>query len=603
MIFNKHINRYYLRYSYLFIIGILTLIAIDWIQLYIPEYLGQIVDLFVVDYNAEAIWLTVLDISLKVLVIAAGLMVGRIVWRLCLFNASKRIEADLRARMFEKAERLSREYYQNQKVGTILSWFTSDTETIEEYFSWGTLMLVDAIFLSLFSIIKMIRLNLFLSILSFIPLILIVVWGALVEIFISKIWKERQESNDKLYDFSNENFTGIRVIKAFVKERQEMKSFAKIAMRNSKANVKFARVNVIFDMLIEILIASMIVIIIGFGGYLVYRSLNLDPFILNLFNLSYTADLKASELVTFIGYLDTLIWPMIALGQVVSMRARAKTSLGRIANFLDAEEDVKSPENAIKLKNVKGKVTFKNFSFKYPSSELDTLRNVTLEIAPGEKVGIVGRVGSGKTTFANILTRLYNFNEDTVFVDDVDLMKCDIDSLRANVSYAPQDNFLFSDMVKNNISFANKELNQESIERAAQFAVIDADIKSFDKGYETVSGERGVTLSGGQKQRISLARAYVKHAPILVLDDSFSAVDLSTEEAMLKNIKEKCKDQTVIVIASRVSSVSHLDKIIVLNDGEVEAFDTPKNLMKNSPTYQRMVKSQELERELTEEGA
>lgn len=600
MLFGRHINKYYLRYSYLFIIGILTLVAIDWIQLYIPEYLGQIVDLFSVNYVASEIYKSVLDISLKILVIAVGLMLGRILWRITLFSASKKIEADFRSRMFEKAEKLSRQYYQDNKVGTILSWFTSDTETIEEYFSWGTLMMVDAIFLSIFAVIKMVRLNLLLSLMSFIPLALIIVWGALVEKFMSKSWERRQKANDKLYDFSNENFVGIRVIKAFVKERQEMRNFAKIAKENRDVNVSFARVNVIFDAIIEILIGAMIALIVGFGGFLVYRSLNGDPYVLNIFKFSYTANLEVGSLVTFLGYMETLVWPMIALGQVVSMGARAKTSLGRISHFLDAEEDIKSKEDAVVLKDVKGKIEFKNFSFKYPSGNMDSLKDINLIINPGEKIGVIGRIGSGKTTIANILTRLYNFEPNTVFVDDVDLMDVDLTSLKENIAYAPQDNFLFSDTIRNNIAFSNKDSNEEDVVDAAKFAVINGDIKGFKNGYETVIGERGVTLSGGQKQRLSLARAYLKHSPILILDDSFSAVDLSTEEAMLHNLKSVSKEQTLIVIASRVSTVAHLDKIIVLDNGKVEAFDTPKNLMKISPTYKRMVKSQQLEEELKE---
>ncbi|MCR5332918.1 MAG: ABC transporter ATP-binding protein/permease [Bacilli bacterium] len=600
MIFGKHINRYYLRYSYLFIIGILTLIAIDWIQLYIPEYLGQIVDLFTVDYVANEIYKTVLDISLKILVISFGLMLGRILWRLTLFSASKRIEADIRRKMFEKAEKLSRQYYQDNKVGTILSWFTSDTETIEEYFSWGTLMMVDAIFLSIFSIIKMVRLNVLLSLLSFIPLVLIIIWGALVEKFMSKMWTKRQEANDKIYDFANENFTGIRVIKAFVKERQEMHRFAKIAKENKDINIKFVRVDVIFEAIISILIALMIVLVVGFGGYLVYLSIYDNPLSFTIFNYNYVAELKVGNLVTFIGYLDTLIWPMIALGQVIAMRARAKASLGRISNFLDAEEDVKSKEDAVKLTNVQGKIEFKELSFKYPSGNYDSLKNVSLVINPGDKIGIIGRIGSGKTTIASLLTRLYNFAPKSIYIDDVDLMDVDIDSLRENIAYAPQDNFLFSDTIKNNIAFSNEELGMDDVKDAARFAAIDTDIEHFEKKYETVSGERGVTLSGGQKQRIALARAYLKHSPIMILDDSFSAVDLSTEEEMLNNLKNLPNKQTLLVIASRVSTVSHLDKIIVLNDGAVEAFDTPKNLMKISPTYQKMVMSQKLEQELKE---
>ena len=281
------------------------------------------------------------------------------------------------------------------------------------------------------------------------------------------------------------------------------------------------------------------------------------------------------------------------------MKSRAKTSLKRITRFLDSEEDVKSPEGATAFKDVKGEIAFKNLTFKYANESEPALKDVSFTIKPGETIGIVGKIGSGKSSLATLLLRLYNFDEGCVFVDGVDLMKADITSLRENIAYAPQDNFLFSDSISNNIAFSDEEVSQKRVEEAAHFADIDGNIEeSFPNKYETVSGERGITLSGGQKQRISLARAYYKHAPIMIMDDTVSAVDMKTEENILHNVSENRKGLTTIVIASRVSTVRKMDRILVMKDGMVDAFDTHENLMKNSQTYQNMVYLQQLEAEV-----
>ncbi len=598
MLLGKHINKYYLKYWYLFLLGVAALIFVDYISLFIPQYLGAIVDEVVEGYVASEIFNNVLQMSIYILLIGLGMMAGRILWRLTIFSASKKIESNIRQEMFDKALRLSVDFYHQNKVGTVMAWFTSDVETIEEYFSWGTVMLVDAIFLSILVLVKMFRLNLALSLVSILPLLLIIVWGLLVEKTMSKLWDERQVAYDKLYDFNEENFTGIRVIKAFVKEQKEIKAFAKVAKENADTNVRFVKISVIFSVVIEILLSLISVIILAFGGYLVYLSINSLP--LNLFNNEIKIDITAGQLIEFYGYFDSIVWPLIALGQIISMRARAKTSLNRVSRFLDADENIKSPENAVILTNVLGKITFKDFSFRFSDGNEDALKNVSFTIEPGQKVGIVGKVGCGKTTIVNILTRLYNIEKGKVFIDDIDIMDVDIHSLREAISYVPQDNFLFSDSIKNNIAFSNLNLNNEAIKKAAKFANVDIDIEQFKEGYETVSGERGVTLSGGQKQRISIARAYLKDSPIMIMDDSVSAVDVSTEGVILKNIEENRANKTTIVIASRVSTVAQFDKILVLDEGEVKGFDSPKNLLKNCESYKRMVASQELERMVEE---
>ena len=591
MLFGKYINKYYAKYCWLFLIGLVGLVAVDVFQLFIPEYLGKLVDMFdggTIDTGALK------EIILGVMVVAIVMFFGRIMWRLSIFNASQRIEADLRHNMFLKSERLSQRYYHENKVGTIMAWFTTDLETIEEFFGWGSVMLVDAMFLSVLALYKMFSLDWVLSCILLIPLALIIVWGMLVEKFMALKWEQRQTEFDKLYDFSQESFTGIRVIKAFVKETQQLHAFAKIAKRNKDANIELVKVSVLFDAIISVIISAIMALILGLGGYFVYKYVTGSP--VSIFG--HTIDMTAGRLITFVGYFDTLVWPMIALGQVVTMRSRSKASLKRITNFLDQEEEIRNPQNAVVLDDVKGEIKFDGFSFAYPNSDSNVLKNVSVEIKAGENVGIVGKIGSGKTTLVNTLLHLYNVEKGKVFIDGHDIMDCDIDSLRKAIGYVPQDNFLFSDKVKNNIAFSCENLDMDKVYDAAKFADVHSNIEDFTEGYETVSGERGVTLSGGQKQRISIARAYIKDAPIMILDDSVSAVDVKTEETILENIQRQRKGKTTLVIASRVSTVSHLDKILVLDKGEVEAFDTPQRLEEISPTYKKMVYLQKLEREV-----
>ena len=598
MLFGRYVNKYYLRYAGFFLIGIAALVVVDIAQLFVPQYLGEIVELLSNDVLTAENKERIVQIIFYTLGIAGIMMVGRMLWRFTIFHASFKIEAGLRQEMFSKAERLSQRYFHENKVGTVMAWFTNDIETIEEYFGWGTIMMVDAFFLSILVIVMMFRLEPLLSIIALIPVALIAVWGALVEKFMSMRWEMRQKAFDDLYDFSQENFTGISVIKAFVKETQELHAFAKQAKKNKDANIGFTRVAVLFDSSIGIIISLIFTLIMGFGGWYVYCTVKGTP----IRFMEHTVTLSPGELITFVGYFDILIWPMMAMGQIVSMRSRAKTSLKRITHYLDEPEEIHDAPNAVELKDVKGKITFNNLTFAYPGSKTNSLENISLEIAAGETIGVVGKIGSGKTTLVNSLLRLYNTDNNAILIDDQDLMSVTITSLRESISYVPQDNFLFSDKISNNIGFYRDGLPLVNIQEGAAFADVDKDILDFKDQYDTISGERGVTLSGGQKQRISIARAYVKKAPIMILDDSVSAVDVKTEEEILSHIKEARKGLTTIVVASRVSTVSHLDKIIVLNDGKLEAFDSPKELMKISPTYRNMVYLQELEREVKGEN-
>ena len=595
MLFHRYLKSFYLRYAPLYLLGVAALIAVNYAQLYIPEYLGRLVDLCTAAAQGGT-RLTVADIGdllLGVLLVAVILFVGRSVWRLSIFNASGRTEAGLRRLMFEKSERLSPRYYHENKVGGVMAWFTSDLSTVEEYLGWGTVMSVDAIFLSILTVWRMIRLDWVMTLFLLLPLLLIVLWGALVEKYMALKWDARQQAFDRLYDFSQESFTGLAVIKAFVKETQELHAFARVARRNRDENISFVRVSVLFDVIISVIIGVCMAALLALGGYFVWRLTGGTPAVI----FGHTMDLTAGGVVTFIGYFDTLIWPMMAMGQIVSMRSRFRASMRRITRFLDEEEELRDAPGAAPLRDIQGGIAVRHLTFAYPSTGDDALSDVSFTVAPGETVGIVGRVGCGKTTLVSLLLRLWNVPEGTVLFDGQDIMHAAAASVREAVAYVPQDQFLFSDTIRGNIALAKPDATDEEIRAAARFADVDDNITAFRDGYDTVLGERGVTLSGGQKQRVAMARAALKNAPIMIFDDSVSAVDMATEERILSHIREERRGKTTLIVASRVSTVAGADRILVLRDGRVEAFDTPARLSETSETYRTMVRLQALERE------
>lgn len=596
MLLGKHLKKYYKKYALCFIFGIIALAAVDVANLFIPDLLGKMVALFTPNYVASQIIEDVKIISLEVLLISVGMFVGRFVFRVFLFRASTGIGEGIRQEMFEKAERLDQAYYHTTKIGNVMSWMTSDTEEIMEYFGWGTVMLIDGVFMTTIVVIRMFILSWRMTILIIIPIILIIVWGLLVEKIMAKLWFNRQTAFDELYDYSEENFSGIRVIKAFLKETQQLRHFAKIARKNRDADVKLGVISCLFDVIVETLIELVIASIMGVCGYYIYCAVKGNP--ATLFGKEVHID--AQTVVTFINYFIILVWPLIALGSVITMHSRAKTSYKRIERFLDIPEVIFDKENAVELKDVKGKIEFRNLTFGYPNTKGTKLNNISLTINPGENIGVVGRVGSGKTTLLYLLSRMYNVNEGSLFIDDVDIMDCTVRSVREAIAEVPQDNFLFSLTVGENIKFGKEDATEEEIQKAAQFSDVEKDIEEFANKYDTETGERGLSLSGGQKQRIAISRAFLRNSPILIFDDSVSAVDMSTEEKILNNIKTERKGKTTIIIASRVSTVNKLDKIIVLDEGKLEAFDTPQNLLKTSPTYKKMVLLQKLEDELKE---
>ena len=393
-------------------------------------------------------------------------------------------------------------------------------------------------------------------------------------------WDIRQEAFSKLSDFSQESFSGISVIKAFVKEAKELLAFKQLNRENEDANIDFTRTSVLFRILVGLFVESVICVILGYGGYLVYKG---------RFN--------AGQLMEFIGYFNAVVWPIMAVSELIDMGSRGKASLKRISELLDAEVTVKDRPDVKRLDSIRGDIEFRNLTFRYPDGEYNALENVSFTIKAGENVGLVGRTGSGKTTLVDLILRTYNVPDGTLFVDGHDVNDIAIHDLRAGCAYVPQDNFLFSDTIANNISFGVTDREKEAIINAAKLADVNTNIQEFSLGYETVLGERGVTVSGGQKQRISIARALMKDAPILILDDSVSAVDTKTEKNILGNLRATRAGKTTILIAHRISTIEKMDKILFIDDCKLQAVGTHQELYNSCHAYRKMVDLQRLEEE------
>ena len=591
MLFGKYINKYYLKHAPILLLGVAVLIAIDYIQLIVPRLYQMVInginDGFVVDadgmtheFNMDFL---LDEICLPMIIIILVMVFCRFLWRICLFGAGILLESDLRSRMFDHAKDLSQQYYQTNKVGNLMSYFTNDLQTIHSCFANGLIMFFDALIMCSMAIYKMITLHPILALLSLVPIVIFFCCSLVIKKYMAKKWRKRQEAFSNLSDHAQETFAGIAVIKAYVKEGYELLRFKKLCKDNEEKNVDYVKLSQMLSVLLLLFTESITCIIIGYGGYLVHENV-----------------LNAGELVEFIGYFTSIIWPVTAIGELVNLNSQGKASLARVGEFLDTKSDV-SDVNATENIDIKGSIEFKNLTFAYPNANRNTLKDVSFVINAGERVGLIGRTGAGKTTIVDLILRTYNVPDGTVFIDGVDINRIPIKALRASAAYVPQDNFLFSDTIENNIAFATDGGTFEQILDAAKMAAVHDNIDEFPKKYSSVLGERGVTVSGGQKQRISIARALMKNAPILILDDSVSAVDVNTEKTILSNLNTMREGKTTILIAHRISTIENMDKIIFIDDGEIIAVGTHTELYATCEDYRNMVDLQKLD-DLNEES-
>ena len=584
MVIGKHFTKYYFKYFFPFLIGILALILVDYFQLEIPEIIGNIIDGI---KNHTLTKEMILDYSLDMLVVALVVFIGRFLWRVCIFGNGVKIEADIRNEMFAHMEKLSSRYFQENKTGALMALYTNDLSTIKQAFSGGTLMLFDAIALGSLAFMEMLKLDWKLTIICLIPLVFVSAFSMLMRKRISRKVKKNLDAFADLSDYVQEDFTGIHVIKAYVKEKKRQMLFKRYNYDNMYTCIDFVKEQSIVGSVIGSVLGVITILIILIGGYSIWQvSIGNE---INGFTIG--------ELTTFNAYFGSLIWPIMAIGDLINLRSQSKASEERVSELLNQIPEI-NDDNVIFDNPIEGNIKFNNLTFSYPNSNRDILKNISFEINKGEFVGIMGGTGSGKTTIVELLLRLYNVTENAIQLDNLDIMGYSLKQVRTSIAYVPQENFLFKQTIDENISFALPKVDNEKVEAAAYASGISKDISEFKDGYQTVVGERGVTVSGGQKQRISIARALIKDAPILILDDSLSAVDTLTERHILSEIRKIRENKTTIIIAHRISTLETLDKIIVVNNGEIDSIGNHDELLKTCKIYQHEVHLQELEKEL-----
>ena len=582
---SEYLRKYFLKYKKRYLAGIFVLIIIDILQLRIPLIIGSAVD-FLKTEGAEVSGLS--RYIFLVLIIGVGVALGRFVWRHMIFGTSRFIEYDIRNQLFDHLEKLSLKYYNKNKTGDIMAHMTNDLNAVRMAVGPGVLMVVDAVVIGTLTIYNMItEINLKLTLFAGIPLLLIIVNSIIIGKIMRQRFKDKQAAFSDLSDFTQERISGIYVIKSFVQESKEIEAFKKVTKDYYDKNLRMLKIFVLMRPFMRFISGFSLAVVIGYGGY-----------------LSILGTITVGEFVAFIQFIGMLVWPMIAIGFTFNILSMGAASLGRIETILDEKIDIKDTEfvdNSIT--EVKGDIRVENLSFKYEGDKKNSLKNISFNINRGETLGIIGRTGSGKTSLVNLLLRLHDPEKDSIFIDNKDILEIPLKTLRDSIGYVPQDNFLFTDNIYNNIDFGHRDKSKEEIIEAAKKACVHDNIIEFKEGYDTLVGERGVTLSGGQKQRISIARAMIKDPKILILDDAVSSVDTDTEEKILGHLKEDRKNKTTIIIAHRISTIQNADRIIVIDEGEIIEKGTHNELLKSQNLYYSLYQKQLLEKELEEDKA
>lgn len=578
------IMRYIKRHKFQYVAGIITLFIVDFANLYIPRLTGTITD----GLTARSLdWNGILFCLLQIFLLGLTLAVGRFLWRYFLFGAARSIEKEIRNDMFAHLEEMSVEYYNEHKTGDLMTRFTSDLNAVRMAIGPAVISVFDATVMTVMVIFQMMYyVNISLTLLTLIPMLVICAG----EIFYGKImhpkYRARQEAVSDLTDFVQESFSGIRVIKAFVRERAQLKAFSRSNRNTMDKNLNVVRLQAVVFPLLDVIIGLSTLITLVYGGY-----------------LALTGQITLGRFVAFNQYINMLVWPMLACGDAINMFSQGGASIRRIEEVFAAPPEIHDSEETRETPALQGNITFSHLTFIHRGSTEPTLKDICLEVPAGTTLAIIGRTGNGKSTLVNLLLHLYNTKPGMILLDGRDINTIPLQTLRENIAYVPQDNFLFSDTLRSNIAFGAEEEDMDAVVRASQAACIHENIIAFPDGYETIVGERGVTLSGGQKQRSSIARALMKDAPILILDDALSAVDTDTEEHILHNLKQNRAGKTTILIAHRISTIQNADVIMVLEDGEAREVGNHSELMALGGIYRDMFEKQQLEAAIGEKRA
>ena len=578
----RTLKSYFVQHRWRLVIGLATLLVVDGLQLIIPQVIKWTID----DLTRGGIVRADL-IKYGLYIAGIALLIGffRYFWRLMILGTARRIEEALRNHLFSHLQTLSLSFFQETKTGDLMAHATNDIDAVRMAVGMGLVAITDTVVLGVWSIVFMILIDPRLTLFAIVPMPFI----ALVTTRFSRLVHYRFESVQACFsgltERVRESLAGIRVVKAFAQEEKEKAKLGHIGEEYVGKNLRLIKVWGMFFPLIMLLANLGTVIVLWLGG-----------------RETIVGTITAGDFVAFMTYLGILTWPMMALGWVINLIQRGSASMGRINKILNTQPEIADLPSVRPISKLEGKIEFRDLTFSYKLGLPPTLKGISFEANPGEFVAIVGRTGTGKTTLCNLISRLFGPPNDHLFVDGQEIRAIPLKALRGSIGYIPQDTFLFSSTIRENIAFGNPEASEGEVAKAVRIAQIDEDIRSFPMGIETVIGEKGVTLSGGQKQRIAIARAILLNPQIMILDDALSSVDTQTEERIWNGLREILEGKTRIVVSHRLSSIKEADRIIVLDDGEIKEMGDHASLLSTGGIYAEIYRRQQIEEELDREN-
>lgn len=577
----RTIKPYLIENASSILFGLFSLIAVDLLQLLIPRILKAAIDDLTLRTDLPS---QLINYAFYLLGVASIIGIARFFWRYFLFGTSRRIEEALRNRLFSHLQTLSLNYFHEHKTGELMAHVTNDIDAIRMVLGLGVVALTDGLILGFFSIAFMVYINPLLTFFAVIPMPLIAFLTFKFSPLLYKRFEQVQATFSILTEKVRESISGIRVIKAYVQEKNNLEEFEKVSKDYAEKNLLLIKIWGILFPLIMFFTNLSSGLILFIGG-----------------RLTILQVITPGDFMAFFSYLSLLTWPMIAAGWVINLYQRAKVSMERINKVLEIEpESNDEKEKFITCDCLRGEIEFRNLTFSFQKGTKPVLKNISCRIKAGETVAFVGKIGSGKTTLLNLIPRLYDPPYNSIFIDNLEIHKIPLSTLRKNIGYAPQDIFVFSDSFKENIIFGNLNANEKEIFKTLEATQLSEEVTSYPEGLATIIGEKGITLSGGQKQRLTIARALLPKTSIIILDDVLSSVDTQTEEKILKHLKSISKGKTCILVSHRLSSIKDVDRIFVLEDGEIKEQGRHDELLKQKGIYFTLWSRQCIEREIEE---